>query len=284
MILIKETENFLALGPPREKCVLVPTMGALHAGHASLIRKARSIAGPQGEVVVSIFVNPTQFDRKEDLEHYPKTLTEDLELCESNGADYVFAPTTSEIYSHDHSISIAEKSLTKNLCGATRPGHFDGVCLVCMKLFQISRASDAVFGKKDYQQLAIIRRLVRDLNLHIRIHGAETVREDSGLALSSRNQNLSPAHRLYAPAIFQGLNMARQEHAYGLTDTTLLCALVRQHLSNLPFEVKIDYLDVVDAVSLEKLDSTEGKQAIMATAVFFGSVRLIDNLSLNFQG
>jgi len=263
------------------KVILVPTMGALHEGHASLIKIARDHAGADGTVIVSIFVNPTQFDREDDFITYPNTIDSDLAVAESAGADIVFSPKAEDMYSSDRSISVTESLLSANLCGATRPGHFDGVCLVCTKLFLITSATHAVFGEKDYQQLAIIRRLVKDLHLPVTILPVETVREDSGLALSSRNLNLSEEHKKFAPAVFQGLNMAKQEHAYGVNDCATLIALVSHHLSQLPIETKIDYLDIVDGVTLEKLTTIEDQQAVMAIAVFFGEVRLIDNVCLN---
>ncbi len=261
--------------------ILVPTMGALHQGHLSLMRIAREQVGEEGTVIVSIFVNPTQFDREEDLLNYPQTLEDDIKACASVGVDIVFAPSSQEMYATDHSLSLSENALSGTLCGATRPGHFEGVCLVCTKLFLITRASHAVFGEKDFQQLSIIQRLVRDLHLPVEIIPGETMREPSGLAMSSRNLNLSDTHKKYAPAIFQGLNMAKQELAYGTDESQKLIALVSHHLSQLPVENKIDYLDIVDAETLAPIESTSGHQAVMAIAVFFGDVRLIDNIRLH---
>lgn len=187
---------------------LVPTMGALHAGHESLITKARSIAGPNGCVAVSIFINPIQFDRKGDLAAYPSTPEQDLSICERLGVDLVFLPSSEELYTTNRSIQVTENSLANTLCGSTRPGHFDGVCTVVAKLFNLFTPTDAVFGKKDYQQLAIINRLVRDLNFPVLVHGAETVRESDGLALSSRNVRLSKEAREQAPALYRGLTLA----------------------------------------------------------------------------
>jgi pantoate--beta-alanine ligase len=178
--------------------VLVPTMGALHDGHATLIDEARCRAGQNGCVVVSIFINPTQFGPNEDFAKYPRTLEEDLAICRRHGADAVFTPVAEEIYPMNDSTFVDETSLSLGLCGESRPGHFRGVCTVVAKLFQIIRPDAAVFGEKDYQQLAVIRRMVRDLFFPIEIIGHPTVREADGLALSSRNRYLSPEDRVRA--------------------------------------------------------------------------------------
>ena len=175
--------------------VFVPTMGALHEGHLELMREARKLAGDRGSVIVSIFVNPLQFGPKEDFSKYPRELEADAAKCESVGVDAIFNPGADEMYPPDRSVVVLETKLGTRLCGASRPGHFDGVCTVVLKLFNLVRAQIAVFGKKDYQQLAIIRRMVRDLNVPIRIIGHETVREPDGLAMSSRNRYLDPHER-----------------------------------------------------------------------------------------
>ncbi|MEM1444146.1 MAG: pantoate--beta-alanine ligase, partial [Verrucomicrobiota bacterium] len=197
------------------KRVLVPTMGALHSGHTSLFDNAVKEAGPEGDVIATIFVNPTQFGPNEDFDAYPRELESDLKKCEDHGVIAVFAPPVDEVYSSDASIQITEASLSKYLCGASRPGHFDGVCLVVAKLFLLTQPDAAVFGEKDFQQLAIIRRLVRDLNFPIEIIGGSTVRESDGLALSSRNAYLSPEHRSQAPIIHKTLSKASQLIASG---------------------------------------------------------------------
>ena len=175
--------------------VLVPTMGALHAGHRALLEQARKLAGEDGVVVASIFVNPIQFNNSSDLQTYPRTPEKDLEVCEGAGVDYVFSPAPEEMYSGERSIAVEESFLSTTLCGASRPGHFSGVCTVLAKLFNLVQPTDAIFGKKDYQQLAIIRRMVRDLDFPVRIHGAEIVRHGNGLAYSSRNARLTPEQK-----------------------------------------------------------------------------------------
>jgi len=179
--------------PNQTHVVFVPTMGALHEGHLDLMRAARTLATPRGRVIVSIFVNPTQFGPKEDFSKYPRDLEGDSEKCRSVGVDAIFAPTAEAIYAKDASLVVLETSLSKGLCGASRPGHFDGVCLVVLKLLNLVQPDTAVFGKKDYQQLAIIKRMVRDLNVPVAIVGCETVREPDGLAMSSRNRYLNEA-------------------------------------------------------------------------------------------
>ncbi|MDC0088069.1 pantoate--beta-alanine ligase [Akkermansiaceae bacterium] len=259
--------------------VLVPTMGALHEGHIALITQARKLAGEGGTVIVSIFVNPTQFDKKEDLANYPKTLDSDLEKCKVYGVDLVFTPSPENMYFSGHSISVTEDSLTTQLCGATRPGHFDGVCTVVLKLFNITQSDIAIFGKKDYQQLAIIRRMVRDLNIPISIEGLETVREPSGLALSSRNTNLSSEQHIDAPRIRRALRLALEAYNSGERSVKALSLLAQREIEGSTEEVKIDYLEILDAESLQKLEIIN-QPAVMATAVFYGKVRLIDNIEI----
>jgi pantoate--beta-alanine ligase len=170
--------------------VLVPTMGALHDGHLNLMREARDLAGATGKVIVSIFVNPLQFGPKEDFSKYPRELEEDATKCESVAVDAIFAPGADEMYEGNRSVIVLETKLGQLLCGTSRPGHFDGVCTVVLKLFNLVQPDIAIFGKKDYQQLAIIKRMVRDLNVSVEIIGSETVREPDGLAMSSRNRYL----------------------------------------------------------------------------------------------
>ncbi len=258
--------------------VLVPTMGALHAGHTTLVDHARKTAGPQGTVLVSIYLNPTQFDRAEDLEKYPRALENDLGLCEKYGADAVFAPADNGVYLPDHSVFVDEYSLAHYLCGASRPGHFRGVCTIVAKLFAGLRPDAAIFGKKDFQQLAIIRRLVRDLNFPIEIQGVETVREADGLALSSRNGRLTPDALAAAPGLYQSLLAARQAYQSGTVDSSDIIHRVRESIECLP-GARIDYVQLVNSETLEPENpATPG--STLALAVFFGSVRLIDNIQL----
>jgi pantoate--beta-alanine ligase len=262
------------------RCVFVPTMGALHEGHAALIRAARELAGQAGNVIVSIFVNPTQFGPGEDFSKYPRTLIEDLGLCRDNGADAIFAPKAEDLYLADRSIQLFETSLSKTLCGASRPGHFDGVCTIVAKLFNLVQPDDAVFGKKDYQQLAIIRRLVRDLDFNVVIHGIETVREADGLAMSSRNRYLTEAERAQAPVLRAALTKAREAYVKGgERDGKALQRLVVDQIATEAPAGRVDYVEVVDAATLQT--PTEATELVLiAVAVFFGSARLIDNIEL----
>lgn len=279
---IFQTENELhawrrAAGMKR--VVLVPTMGALHEGHVHLVRVARELAGSDGLVGVSIFVNPLQFGPKEDFSRYPRELEADAAKCAAAGCDVIFAPPVEEVYHPDRSIMILEKSLSTVLCGASRPGHFDGVCTVVAKLFNYFQPDDAVFGKKDYQQLAIIRRMVRDLNFPITLHGIDTVREADGLALSSRNRYLSAEEREQAPALREALSMAQGAWSKGETDAERLGQLAREHIEQHAPLGRIDYLSVVDAGTLQPVEQVEDN-GLIALAVLFGKARLIDNVEL----
>lgn len=254
--------------------VLVPTMGALHRGHLALVKHARQEAGPDGVVVVSIFVNPIQFDREDDLEAYPRPLETDLMQCQAAGVDVVFVPDAREVYAPDRSTLVTENSLSRSLCGASRPGHFDGVCTVVLKLFMISACHAAVFGEKDFQQLAIIRRMVRDLDVPVAIIESPTVRESDGLALSSRNVRLSATHREDATILFRALSEAAKLHHAD--------AIIR-HARNLlgaSGHLKIDYLTLVDAATLQPINELK-RPAILAVAVFYDDVRLIDHVRIS---
>ncbi len=257
----------------------VPTMGALHEGHAALIRTARQRAGSSGKVAVSIFVNPLQFGPNEDFDRYPRTLEPDLATCQEAGADVVFAPAVSEVYHRDRSIKILETSLSQVLCGASRPGHFDGVCTVVAKLFNLVQPDEAVFGKKDYQQLAIIRRLVRDLDIPVHIHGLDTVRESDGLALSSRNRYLTAAERAQAPALRAALEKAHATWQTGVTSSRKLLDLIHQHLAEHASLGRKDYIALVDQQSLQPVEIAR-PGTLIALAIHFGKTRLIDNLEL----
>lgn len=253
--------------------ILVPTMGALHAGHAALIDAARARAGKNGTVIVSIFVNPTQFGPNEDLAKYPRTLEADLELCAAHGADAVFAPAAEEMYPPGDSTFIEETTLARGLCGAQRPGHFRGVCTVVAKLFNILRPDAAIFGEKDYQQLAVIRRMARDLFLGIEIVGHPTVRESDGLAMSSRNRYLSAEDRQRAAAFPAALKQATEEPD-PRSIVTRANELITQGTGSAP-----EYVELVDAETLEPLASLD-RPAVLAAAVKIGETRLIDNVRL----
>ena len=254
-------------------CVLVPTMGAFHPGHISLMHRAREIAGAGGTVVVSIFVNPIQFDRAADLDAYPRPMASDLAECESAGVDVVFTPAADSMYFPDRSVTVTETLLSRDLCGATRPGHFDGVCTVVLKLFLLTGCDAAVFGEKDFQQLAIVRRMVRDLDVPVEIVACPTLREPDGLAMSSRNTRLTPEQRADAPRIHRDLLAAAR-----LKSPVEILAAARAAIEESPF-ARIDYLTLVDAGSLQAATTLEGP-AVLATAVFYGEVRLIDHVSV----
>ena len=274
-------------------------MGALHEGHASLIRCARRLAdasGKKGNVVVSIFVNPRQFGPKEDLSKYPRPFAKDFALCKREGVDLLFHPAPTEMYAADSSVAVTESSLSSGLCGASRPGHFDGVCTVVAMLFNVIRPDIAIFGEKDWQQLAVIRRIVRDLKIPVKIVGHPTVREEDGLALSSRNCLLSPEARRVAPRIYQALlasSMEAEEGDGGQISVTRLRQGLRKDLAAIP-GAEIDYVEIVDESTLVPLKKLSPQvKARVLVAVRFGSVgvgskgtssvRLIDNLSLPFR-
>ncbi|WP_042726020.1 pantoate--beta-alanine ligase [Chthoniobacter flavus] len=266
------------LGAARAPIVFVPTMGALHRGHTTLIDRARKLAGPKGMVVVSIFVNPTQFGPKEDFSRYPRPFATDKKLCAEHGVDVIFHPSATEIYPEGFSTYVEETEVSKFLCGASRPGHFRGVCTVVNKLFQIVQPQIAVFGLKDFQQCAVIRRMVRDLHLPVRIVGVETVRESDGLALSSRNQYLSPEERTQAPILRAALLAAKKAWQDGETSPARLRRLIVQKIGSASL-ARIDYVEIADADSLHSIERAD-RNTVMALAVFFGKTRLIDNLRL----
>jgi pantoate--beta-alanine ligase len=260
--------------------VLVPTMGALHRGHIELVEEARRLATPSGTVVASIFVNARQFGPTEDFGVYPRDLDGDVAKCEAAGADVVFAPEPGEVYRPDASIDVRELSLSKLLCGVSRPGHFEGVCLVVLKLFNITRPTAAVFGKKDRQQLAIIERMGRDLDLEVAIIGVETVRESDGLAMSSRNAYLTPEQRRQAPEIRRALLDAAAQCRAGERNAATLIGRARASLESDAPLGRVDYLEVVDATNMQHIESVT-EPAVMAVAYFFDQCRIIDNIDLN---
>jgi pantoate--beta-alanine ligase len=257
---------------------LVPTMGALHQGHLELFRVAREKAGANGEVAVSIFVNALQFEPGADFEKYPRAEGRDEELCREAGVDLLLRPTDEEMYAADFSVQVEESALSQTLCGKSRPGHFRGVCTVVTKLFHILSPDAAIFGEKDFQQLAIIRRMVRDLNFSVEIIGVPTVREPDGLACSSRNQYLSLDERAQAPALRAALIAAAQMTNDGERSAQRIIDSARTVLAKAPL-ARIDYVELVDAENLQPLDSLR-PNSLLALAVFFGKTRLIDNIQL----
>ncbi|MBL6922076.1 MAG: pantoate--beta-alanine ligase [Akkermansiaceae bacterium] len=269
-----------ALSTAPRPLALVPTMGALHEGHLALLRAAREKVGPRGTVAISIFVNPIQFDRPEDLLNYPKTLENDLAACEAEGVDLAFIPNAGEFYLPDRSVLVTESLLTKHLCGATRPGHFDGVLTVVLKLFNILQPDCAIFGKKDFQQLALINRMVRDLDVPVEIVGHPTIRQDDGLALSSRNRKLIPDHHADAPRIQRALAAARDLVQTGEQSPDIYLAAAKSHLlKDAPADFSIDYLEFVDSATLQPIAKLTAP-ATLATACFYGPVRLIDHIEI----
>ena len=258
------------------KSVLVPTMGALHHGHLELIRVAREHAGNDGEVAVSIFVNPLQFEPGSDFEKYPRPESADEKFCEDAGVNLLFRPR--EMYFDDRSVYVEETRLSAGLCGASRPGHFQGVCTVVAKLFNLLAPAATVFGEKDYQQLAVIRRMVRDLNFPIEIIGVPTVREADGLALSSRNQYLNSEERAEATVLYRAMTRVKKLAERGEHSVTKLMDAAKDVISPAK-RARVDYITIVDAENLEPLEKLR-PNALIALAVFVGETRLIDNLRL----
>lgn len=252
---------------------LVPTMGALHEGHASLIRQARAECS---SVVVSIFVNPIQFDRPEDLERYPRSLDVDAALCASLGVDLVFAPTVAEMYPVSLECRVEVGRLADHLCGRFRPGHFSGVATVVLKLFEIVQQDRAYFGEKDAQQLAVVRRLVSDFNVATTIVGVPTVRESDGLALSSRNQRLDPDERQLASALYHALQRVKSAIAAGVSNISELKQLAATQIPPDP-RLRLEYFEIVDPVDFQPVDAVTGP-VVAAGALWVGTTRLIDNM------
>jgi pantoate--beta-alanine ligase len=250
----------------------VPTMGALHAGHASLIQRARA---DTDVVVVTIFVNPIQFDRREDYERYARNLDADRALCESLGVDLIFAPSVEEMYPRSPATFVESPRLAEHLCGSFRPGHFRGVATVVAKLFNMVQPDVAYFGEKDAQQLAIIEHMVEDLNFPVTIVRVATVREPDGLALSSRNQRLSPEERAQAPALYAALCEARRLLLSGERSAVRLRRAVLDHLSRYPL-IRPEYVEVVDR-QMQPVEEVRSTVRI-AAAIWLGDTRLIDNL------
>lgn len=257
---------------------LVPTMGYLHEGHKSLIDRA---VKENDRVVVSIFVNPIQFAPNEDLESYPRDIEKDTELCTNAGASLIFNPTPEEMYPNGFSINVVMNNLTKELCGKTRPTHFGGVCTVVSKLFNIVAPDRAYFGEKDAQQLAIIKRMVADLNFDIEIKGCPIVREADGLAKSSRNTYLSAEERQAALVLSKSIALGKKMVEDGERNAQTVIDAMKKYISAEPL-AKIDYVSVVDALSITPIDEYKG-YVLTAIAVYIGKTRLIDNFIVDID-
>jgi pantoate--beta-alanine ligase len=273
-----EIVTTIAKFPSRDRAkrrVLVPTMGALHKAHGELIRVAREKAGKDGEVVVSIFVNPLQFEPGSDYERYPRPEKQDEEFCRAFGVDLLFRPNATEMYADDRSVFVDETLLSTMLEGKSRPGHFRGVCTVVAKLFNILQPDAAIFGEKDFQQLAIIRRMVRDLNYKIDIVAVPTVREADGLACSSRNAYLNPEERKQAAVLRKALVAAKESKTKSAKE---IVDLVRKVIDEAPL-ARIDYVELADAETLQPIEALK-PNSLLALAVYFGKTRLIDNIRL----
>ncbi|MDW7772007.1 MAG: pantoate--beta-alanine ligase [Desulfobulbaceae bacterium] len=257
----------------KKKIALVPTMGFFHEGHLSLMRMARAHAG---RVVVSLFVNPIQFGPDEDLSTYPRDFDRDCGLAEKEGVDILFAPAAKDMFPEGFQTSISIGKITGHLCGAQRPGHFDGVATVVTKLFHITGADCAIFGEKDYQQLAVIRRMVADLNMDIEIIGHPIVRENDGLAMSSRNTYLDATGRETALCLSRAIALARSKAAEGITDTARLAVLVSEFILSFP-GTAIDYASFVDCRTLEPAAQVDSNTLLVLAVKINNRVRLIDN-------
>ena len=256
------------------KVGFVPTMGYLHEGHESLIKRASE---ENDKVVVSIFVNPIQFGPKEDLSTYPRDLERDSKVCERAGANIIFHPENEEMYFNDFSTFVDMNGLTSGLCGKSRPTHFRGVCTVVTKLFNIVAPDRAYFGEKDAQQLAVIKRMVRDLNIDVEVIGCPIVREKDGLAKSSRNTYLSTEERSAAIILNKALNIAKEKIEDGERISSNIISTVKDIIESEKL-ARIDYIEVVDSFSMESVDKIE-KSVLVAIAVFIGKTRLIDNFT-----
>ncbi len=256
---------------------LVPTMGALHEGHLSLVREARQRCDV---VVVSIFVNPTQFGANEDFTRYPRDLTRDTAMLADYNIDYIFAPPVEEIYPKNFSTYVTVEGLSEQLEGAVRPGHFRGVATVLAILFNIVRPDRVFFGQKDAQQTLVVKRLVRDLAFDTEVVVLPTAREETGLALSSRNAYLSEPERRTATALYHALRTAKAAYANGERSARRIAETVASEIANEP-EIRLEYVSVTDAETLEKLDKLDDRTVLVALAAYIGKTRLIDNIVLS---
>ncbi|GAA3237951.1 pantoate--beta-alanine ligase [Actinocorallia longicatena] len=279
MIVHTPAELAAARGALSGTVALVPTMGALHEGHRSLIRAAREIAD---HVVVSVFVNPLQFGEKADLDRYPRTLEADAAICAEEGVALVFAPSAADMYPREPVVTVSAGEMGTVVEGASRPGHFDGVLTVVTKLFGLVRPDSALFGQKDAQQLAVIRRLSEDLNLGVRIVACPTVREADGLALSSRNRFLSPDERVTAVALSRALFAGRDAVELGPAGVLAAAGAVLDAAAKAEPPLDRDYLVLADSVTFSPVTAGHSGPAVLAVAARVGETRLIDNLPLEF--
>jgi pantoate--beta-alanine ligase len=272
---VEEVRKFVKENKMQGKTIgLVPTMGYLHEGHASLVKKSVSECDV---TVVSVFVNPIQFAPNEDFDAYPRDFEHDCALLEECGASAVFHPEAEELYAPDFTTGVTMDVLSKTLCGKTRPIHFNGVCTVVSKLFNIVTPDKAFFGQKDAQQLAIIKRMVRDLNFGIEIVGCPIVREEDGLAKSSRNTYLSKEERKAALCLSESVKLGKNLAQAGEKDTSVILKAMREHIEKEPL-AKIDYVEAVDAITMQHVDKIDG-DTLFAMAVYIGKTRLIDNFT-----
>ena len=270
----KELQRICLELKKQKRIGLVPTMGYLHEGHLSLMRWARKHCDV---LVVSLFVNPSQFGPGEDLDAYPRDGARDMRLAEEQGVDILFMPEAGTMYEPDHATWVEVPELARGLCGKTRPVHFRGVATVVTKLFNLVQPDVAAFGEKDRQQLAIIKRMVRDLNIPVRVAGRPIVREEDGLALSSRNAYLTPEERALAPAVYKGLCAAREWIGRGTDQPEALRGQIREYYSRHLPGGRLDYFEMVDQDSMQPVASLRGP-LVLAVAMYLGETRLIDNL------
>lgn len=273
---VKEMKAYVrAVKQRRETICLVPTMGYLHKGHTDLMRLGRGLAN---HLVISIFVNPTQFGPREDLAKYPRDFERDSRLAEEVGVECIFYPEAPEMYPPGYATYVNVEEITETLCGLSRPTHFRGVTTVVAKLFNIVEPDVSVFGEKDYQQLTVIRKMVKDLDMNVRVVSHPTVREDDGLAMSSRNRYLSPSQRKNALVLIGSLRRARELVMGGERDAAKIQAMAVEMISSTP-ECAVDYVEIVDPDTLCPVDRIDDR-AVMVLAVKVGSTRLIDNVEL----
>jgi pantoate--beta-alanine ligase len=277
----EEIQNYIKeLKSEGKKISFVPTMGYLHEGHLSLMREAKKYGDV---VVVSIFVNPTQFGPNEDLDKYPRDFKGDEAKCESVGVDIIFYPTVENMYPEEYQTYVTVEKVTKNLCGLSRPVHFRGVATVVSKLFNIVLPDFAFFGEKDFQQLVVIKRMVKDLNFPVKVVGCPIVRESDGLAMSSRNKYLSQEERKQALCLFKAIKRVKELFEKGERDSIKLTDEAKKIIEKEPL-ASIDYVKIVDIESMEDINGNINKNALIALAVKVGNTRLIDNCKLILEG